>query len=80
MTSAERNWGIGVRRELAVKRKRILKRISLEEYRGLLGFVERVYLSEYALKVLLARKCSNLFFGLVELAREEDGGRVRRLY
>ncbi len=69
-----------MKRGLAIKRERILKRISLEEYRGLLGFVERVYLSEYALKVLLARKCSNLFFALIELVREEDGGRVRRLY
>ena len=69
-----------MKRGLAVKRERILKRISLEEYRGLLGFVERVYLSEYALKVLLARKCSNLFFALIELVREEDGGRVRHLY
>lgn len=69
-----------MKKELAIKREKILKRISLEEYRGLLGFVERVYLSEYSLKVLLARKCSNLFFALIDLVREEDGGRVRRLY
>lgn len=69
-----------MRRELAIKREKILKRISLEEYRGLLDFVERVYLSEYALKVLLARKCSNLFLALIDLVREEDGGRVRHLY
>lgn len=69
-----------MKRGLAVKRERILRRISLEEYRELLGFVEKVYLSEYALKVLLARKCSNLFFALIDLVREEDGGRVRRLY
>lgn len=69
-----------MRQELAKKRERILKRLSLDEYRELLGFVERVYLSEYDLKILLARKCSNLFLALIDLVQEEDGGRVRRLY
>ena len=69
-----------MRKELIIKKKKILKRISIKQYRELLGFVEKVYLAEYPLKILLARKCSNLFYALIDLVREEDGGRVQRLY
>lgn len=69
-----------MRRDLIAKKKKILKRVSLKEYRELLAFVEKIYLAENSLKVLLARKCSNLFFSLIDLVREEDGGRVQRLY
>ena len=69
-----------MRNELIELKQKILKRISIAEYRKLLVFVEEVYLSKYGLKILLARKCANLFFALLELVREEDGGRVRQLY
>lgn len=62
------------------KKKRILSRISLAQYRELLTFVEEFYLAEYSLKILIARKGSNLFSALIDLVREEDGGRVRQLY
>lgn len=62
------------------KKKRILSRITLAEYRELLTFVEEFYLAEYSLKILIARKGSNLFSALIDLVREEDGGRVRQLY
>lgn len=63
-----------------IKKKRILSRISRKQYRELLSFVERFYLADYSLKILIARKGSNLFSALIDLVREEDGGRVRRLY
>ena len=67
-------------RALILKKKQILKKITWAEYKELLDFVEKVYLSDYEMKILLARKCSNLFFSLIELVREEEGGRVRQLY
>lgn len=51
-----------MKKELIKKKKKILKRITVSEYRELLAFVEDVYLSDYSFKILLARKCSNLFF------------------
>lgn len=69
-----------MRRKLIGQKKELLKRISLHEYRELLSFIEKVYLSEEKLKILKARKFSNLYFSLIELVREEDGGRVRKLY
>lgn len=69
-----------MRKELIAKKKRMLSRISVKEYRALLSFIEKIYLSEYSLKIILARKCSNLFSALIELVKEEDGGRVQRLY
>lgn len=69
-----------MKKELIEQKKKILRRISVTEYRELLAFVEKVYLADYELKILLARKCSNLFFALLELTLEEDGARVRRLY
>ena len=69
-----------MKKELILKKKKILERISLKEYRDLLSFVERIYLAKNPLKILLARKCSNLFLSLIELVKEEDGGRVQRLY
>lgn len=67
-------------RDVIAKKKRILSRISLKQYRELLAFVEEFYLADYSLKILVARKGSNLFCALIDLVREEDGGRVRRLY
>ncbi len=69
-----------MKRELIDKKKKILKRITIGEYRELLRFIEKIYLSEYSLKIMLARKSSNLFQALIELAKEEDGGRIRKLY
>ena len=63
-----------------IKKKRILSHISRKQYRELLSFVESFYLADYSLKILIARKGSNLFSALIDLVREEDGGRVRRLY
>lgn len=67
-------------RNVIAKKSRILSRISLKQYRELLAFVEEFYLADYSLKILVARKGSNLFCALIDLVREEDGGRVRRLY
>lgn len=69
-----------MRKDLVNKKKKLLTRISWEEYRDLTGFVSKIYLAEYDFKVLMARKFSNLFMALLELTREEDGGRVRHLY
>lgn len=67
-------------RKTIIKKKRILSRISLTQYRELLSFVEEFYLADYSLKILIARKGSNLFSALIDLVREEDGGRVQQLY
>lgn len=67
-------------RETILKKERILSRIPYKEYRELLSFVEDFYLADYSLKILVARKGSNLFSALIDLVREEDGGRVRNLY
>ena len=63
-----------------IKKNRILAHVSRKQYRELLFFVEKIYLADYSLKILVARKGSNLFNSLIDLVREEDGGRVRRLY
>lgn len=67
-------------RKTIIKKKRILSRITVKQYRELLSFVEDFYLADYSLKILVARKGSNLFSALIDLVREEDGGRVRQLY
>ncbi len=67
-------------REVIAKKRRILSRISYKQYRELLAFVEEFYLADYSLKILVARKGSNLFCALIDLVREEDGGRVRHLF
>lgn len=67
-------------RKVIAKKKRILAHISYKQYRELLAFVEEFYLADYTLKILVARKGSNLFCALLDLVQEEDGGRVRRLY
>lgn len=67
-------------RKTILKKERILSRISYKQYRELLSFVEEFYLADYSLKILVARKGSNLFSALIDLVREEDGGRVRQLY
>ncbi|MDE6212806.1 MAG: hypothetical protein K2M70_04940, partial [Lachnospiraceae bacterium] len=66
-------------RKTIIKKKRILSRISHSQYRELLTFVEEFYLADYSLKILVARKGSNLFSALIDLVREEDGGRVQQL-
>lgn len=67
-------------RKTIIKKKRILSRVSHEQYRELLSFVEEFYLADYSIKILVARKGSNLFSALIDLVREEDGGRVQQLY
>lgn len=67
-------------RKSIIKKKRILSHISQKQYRELLTFVEELYLADYSLKILAARKGSNLFDALIDLVKEEDGGRVQRLY
>ena len=67
-------------RRLLNKKKILLRIFTMAAYRKLLGFISDVYLADYDLKLLLARKFSNLYQCLWELALEEDGGRVRKLY
>lgn len=58
--------------KLLQKKKSLLNRISLKEYYQLLSYVEEVYLADYDLKILLARKFSNLFCALLQLMIAED--------
>ncbi len=69
-----------MKRELVNKRKKLLTRLTRREYNAYRQFVEKIYLADYELKILMARKFSNLFISLLDLAKEENGGRVRHLY
>lgn len=69
-----------MKRELVDKRKKLLTRLTRNEYNAYRQFVEKIYLEDYELKILMARKFSNLFISLLELAMEENGGRVRHIY
>lgn len=69
-----------MKRELVNKKNKLLTRLTRKEYNAYRQFVEKIYLEDYELKILMARKFSNLFISLLELAREENGGRVRHLY
>lgn len=67
-------------RRLIDKREKLLERISEREYRSVLKFVSDIYLEDFQLKVLMARKFSNLFLALLDLSREEDGGCISHEY
>ncbi len=69
-----------MKRETLRKRKQLLNRISERNYKDLLQYVEEIYLSDYQIKILMARKFSNLESALLPLALEENGGRVQTLY
>lgn len=69
-----------MQKEMQIKKKKLLQRISKRKYVKLLKFIEKVYLSEYDLKILMARKFSNLFFTLLPLVQQENGNRVMHLY
>ncbi len=69
-----------MKRELVDKRKKLLTRLTRNEYHAYRQFVEKIYLENYELKILMARKFSNLFISLLELAMEENGGRARHIY
>lgn len=66
--------------ELLKQKKRILKKIGKEDYLALIKYIEEIYLAEYDLKILMARKASTLFSALLPLTLAENGGRVKRLY
>lgn len=70
----------GMRRETLRKKNHLLGRISPKEYQSLLNYIEKIYLGDYHVKILMARKFSNLFMALLPLVQEEDGGRVQREY
>lgn len=70
----------GMRRETLRKKNHLLGRIPQKEYQSLLNFIEKIYLGDYHVKILMARKFSNLFMALLPLVQEEDGGRVQREY
>lgn len=59
--------------KLLKKKQRILKRIPIARYKDIIKYVKKVYLSDYELKVLMARKFSNLFLSLLPLAKCENG-------
>ncbi|MCI9526632.1 MAG: hypothetical protein HFH37_06910 [Lachnospiraceae bacterium] len=42
--------------------------------------MEKIYLSDYELKVFMARRFSNLFFAMLPLVKEEEGGRILAEY
>lgn len=69
-----------MRKEILEKKQRLLQKISKKRYTELIRFVEKVYLADYDLKLLMARKFSNLYFALLPLAQEEYGGRIQQLY
>ena len=62
--------------KLLIKKKRLLQRISREKYRDIIRYVKKVYLADYQLKVLMARKFSNMFFALLPLALCENGSNL----
>lgn len=66
--------------DVLIKKKKLLQQISSSEYRDLLGYIRKIYLADFDLKILMARKFSNLFFALLPLAKEEYGGKVDYLY
>ena len=67
-------------RRLLQQKKKILQRISEKTYQDLLEFVGKIYLAEFDLKILMARKCSNLFNALLPFSAQEEGGRRQRMY
>lgn len=69
-----------MKKEILIKRKKVLRKLSKTDYGGLIKYVKEIYLAKYQLKILMARKCSNLFFALLPLARDENGGCVEQLY
>lgn len=70
----------GMRRETLRKKNQLLGRIPPKKYQSLLNYIEKIYLGDYHVKILMARKFSNLFMALLPLVQEEDGGRVQREY
>lgn len=62
--------------KLLTKKKRLLQRISRVKYRDIIQYVKKVYLADYQLKVLMARKFSNMFFALLPLALHENGSNL----
>ncbi|MCI8660083.1 MAG: hypothetical protein HFG54_07545 [Lachnospiraceae bacterium] len=69
-----------MKRETLRKKNQLLGRISQKEYQSLLNYIENIYLGDYQIKILMARKFSNLFMALLPLVQEEDGGRAQREY
>jgi len=69
-----------MRRETLRKKNQLLGRIPSQEYQSLLNYIEEIYLVDYQVKILMARKFSNLFMALLPLVQEEDGGRAQRKY
>ena len=78
MCCTENGWRM--KGDILAKKRKLLQRMSAREYRELLGYIRKVYLADYDLKILMARKCSNLFLAMLPLAREEYGGQVEYLY
>lgn len=67
-------------RELLWKKKKLLRRISEETYQDLLNYIGKIYLADYNVKILMARKFSNLFFALLPFAIQEEGNRRKHIY
>lgn len=61
---------------LLTKKRRILQRIPREEYRDIIHYIRKVYLADYQLKILMARKFSNMFFAMLPLALHENGNNL----
>lgn len=69
-----------MQKEIQIKKDKLLNRMSKKKYVRLLKFIENVYLAEYDLKILMARKFSNLFFALLPLVLRENGNRVINIF
>lgn len=65
---------------LIKKKNKALKILSRKEYYQYVNFIGEIYVADYDLKVFMARKFSNHYISLLELAIEENGGKVEDEY
>lgn len=69
-----------MRAENIKKKRKLLQKISKRRYAEFVKYIEKVFLADYDLKILMARKFSNLYKALCPLVEEEYGGRAKQLY
>ena len=69
-----------MRAENIKKKRKLLQKISKRRYAEFVKYIEKVFLADYGLKILMARKFSNLYKALCPLVEEEYGGRAKQLY
>lgn len=71
-----------MKRENVEIKKAILKRMPEKTYNAMIGMMaDDIYNKvEYDIIILLARKCSNLYMGLLPLMREEQDGMIAEIH